>query len=56
LFETNEGWNQFGGLELLSTDNHRGSGCNICFNEGHTSFEKGKFGELKWKPDEVQEE
>lgn len=56
LFETNEGWNQFGGLGLLSTNNHRGNGCNICFNNGITSFKKGGFPKLKWKPDEVQEE
>ncbi len=56
LFETNKGWNQFGGLELLSTDNHSGHGCNICFNDGHTSFEQGDFTKLKWKPDEDQEE
>lgn len=56
LFETNKGWNQFGGLELLSTDNHKGKGCNICFNNGQTSFEKGMFPKLKWKPDEAQQE
>lgn len=54
LFETDEGWNQFGGLELLSTNNHIGHGCNICFNYGHTSFKKGKFATLKWKPEENQ--
>ena len=52
LFETNKGWNQFGGLELLSIDNHEGKGCYICFKNGKTSFEKGKFAKLKWKPDE----
>ncbi|MHC4692284.1 MAG: hypothetical protein ACYS67_06055 [Planctomycetota bacterium] len=56
LFETNKGWNQFGGLELLSTNNHRGNGSIICFNDSHTSFEKGEFSKLKWKPEEVQKD
>ena len=50
LFETIGGWNQFGGVELLSTDNHKGEGCNISYNDNHVSFErKGAFSELKWK-------
>jgi prepilin-type processing-associated H-X9-DG protein len=35
LFETAGGWNQFGGVELLTFDNHEGEVCNILFNDGH---------------------
>ncbi len=50
LFETKDGWNQFGGPELLTTENHEGKGCNILFNEGNVKFIKtGEIGKLKWK-------
>jgi len=63
LFETKGGWNQFGGPELLSTENHpyvrdwfwgyRVTGCNILFNDGHFEFvPKKRFHELKWKVEE----
>ena len=49
LFETKGGWNQFGGAELLTTENHNGDGCNILFNDGSVSFEKtGGLDELMW--------
>jgi len=49
LFETNGGWNQFGGPELLTIENHRGNGCNVLFNNGHVEFIwKEQIGELKW--------
>lgn len=49
LFETRLGWNQCGGPEILSTDNHRGEGCNILFNDGHVEFVKIKdINNLKW--------
>ena len=49
LFETKGGWNQCGGPEILSTDNHRGEGCNILFNDGHVEFVKIKdINNLKW--------
>ncbi len=38
LFESKPGWNQSGGPELLTTENHRGDGCNILFCDGHTDF------------------
>ena len=38
LFETKGGWNQYGGAELLTFDNHNGEGCNILFNDTHVSF------------------
>lgn len=42
LFETKDGWNQFGGPELMSFDNHYRKGCNVLFNDGHTEFIKPK--------------
>lgn len=47
LFETTLGWNKHGGAELLTFDNHDGSGCNIVFNDGHATFERRPL-ELKW--------
>jgi len=50
LFETEGGWNQFGGPEILTFENHKGKGCNILFNDGHVDFVKPKqLGELKWE-------
>jgi prepilin-type processing-associated H-X9-DG protein len=49
LFETKPGWNQFGGSEILSTENHRGVGCNIVFVDGHVEFVKKEgLNGLKW--------
>jgi prepilin-type processing-associated H-X9-DG protein len=53
LFETKDGWNQFGGSELLTTENHKGKGCNILFNDGHVEFVKSaEIGKLKWKAEQ----
>lgn len=52
LFETQPGWNQAGGPEVLTTDNHQGEGCNVLFVDLHVEFvtEQGlKY--LRWKPD-----
>ncbi len=51
LFETTAGWNQFGGPEIMTTENHRGDGCNIVFNDCyHVEFvPKERFGELIWE-------
>jgi prepilin-type processing-associated H-X9-DG protein len=49
LFESKPGWNQSGGLELLTTDNHLGEGCNIAFCDGHVVFIKTEdIKALKW--------
>lgn len=49
LFETNGGWNQYGGPELLTTKHHKGIGCNICFKDCHVRFiATEQLGELKW--------
>ncbi|MHC4478287.1 MAG: hypothetical protein ACYTEL_21830 [Planctomycetota bacterium] len=50
LFETKAGWNQFGGPEMLSTENHFGDGCSMLFNNGRVKRVKAKdIGKLKWK-------
>lgn len=42
-------WNQVGGPEILTADNHKGVGANILFNDGHVEFVKKKdFGKLNW--------
>lgn len=55
LFETKGGWNQFGGKELLTTENHKGDGCNVLFNDGDVKFVKPeRLGELKWDVEEAK--
>jgi competence protein ComGC len=50
LFETKGGWNQFGGPEILTFENHKGKGCNVLFNSGHVEFVKPEqVSKLKWK-------
>ncbi|MCH8119080.1 MAG: hypothetical protein IIC00_05055 [Planctomycetes bacterium] len=52
LFETHPGWNQSGGPEILTTDNHQGDGCNVLFIDSHVEFVKTKdLDDLKWKPE-----
>ncbi len=54
LFETKGGWNQFGGAELLTFENHRGKGCNVLFNDGHLEFIKPEdLGKLKWEEEKI---
>lgn len=49
LFETKGGWNQFGGPEILATENHKGEGCCVLFNDGQVEFVKPELiAELKW--------
>jgi prepilin-type processing-associated H-X9-DG protein len=49
LFETKPGWNQAGGPEMLTTDNHQGEGCNILFADNHVEFVKTRdLDKLKW--------
>jgi hypothetical protein len=43
-------WNQVGGPEILTTENHKGRGCNILFITGRVEFvEPERLGQLKWK-------
>jgi prepilin-type processing-associated H-X9-DG protein len=52
LFESGPGWNQSGGPELLTTDNHQGDGCNVVYCDGHVAFESKKsLPYLKWTAD-----
>lgn len=52
LFETYPGWNQVGGPEILTTENHEGKGCYVAFLDSHVEFIKAEdISKLKWKPD-----
>jgi prepilin-type processing-associated H-X9-DG protein len=52
LFESKSGWNQYGGPELLATENHRGRGCTILFCDGQVRFvNKKDIPTLKWTAD-----
>jgi hypothetical protein len=52
MFETHPGWNQVGGPEILTTENHQGDGCTVAFVDTHVEFVKARDIEyLKWKPD-----
>jgi len=43
-------WNQVGGPELLSVENHDFEGCNILFGDMHCKFEKtSNLSSLRWK-------
>jgi len=49
LFETHPGWNQSGGPEILTTENHQGDGCNVLFVDSHVEFVKTQdLNDLKW--------
>ena len=49
LFETKAGWNQSGGPEILSTENHWLSGCKVRFVDGPGEWVKAKnMGKLTW--------
>ncbi|MHC4156724.1 MAG: hypothetical protein ACYST6_17650 [Planctomycetota bacterium] len=52
LFESKPGWNVVGGPEILTTENHRGQGCNVAFVDTHVEFVKTEdLANLKWVPD-----
>lgn len=54
MFETEGGWNQYGGPELLTTENHGGKGCNVLFCDSHVEFVKfEEFEKLNWKDEDV---
>jgi len=49
LFETRGGWNQAGGAELLSFENHWGKGAHVMFADGRVEFVgPEEAGELDW--------
>ena len=42
-------WNQVGGPEDLTVDNHDGKGCNVLFGDGHVDWIKAEdIGKLRW--------
>ena len=50
LFETHAGWNQVGGMDILTTDHHQGEGCNVLFMDSHVEFVRAaRIPELRWK-------
>jgi len=53
LFETRGGWNQYGGAELLTLENHAAKRGHVLFNNGHIEFVKAdRIGDLRWKVEE----
>jgi len=54
LFETSQPvWNAVGGMELLSTGNHKGEGCNVLYVDGSTEFVRTEnIGTLRWTEEE----
>jgi hypothetical protein len=54
LFDTKGGWNQYGGPEILTTENHKDKGCNILFNDGYVRFvPSDELSLLKWKAEQA---
>jgi hypothetical protein len=50
LFEAGAGWNQFGGQELLATDNHRSKGSTVLFCDYSVRYVKPEeVGQLRWE-------
>jgi prepilin-type processing-associated H-X9-DG protein len=47
LFEARPGWNQSGGPEILTTENHPGDGCSVAFVDGSVRF-LIEFEDLRW--------
>lgn len=53
LFEAKGGWNQYGGPELLTLENHREMRCHVFFNDGQVRFVRAEeIAELNWKGEE----
>jgi hypothetical protein len=52
LFETKAGWNQHGGPELFTFDNHDPKGGCVLLNDGTVKFirTKEELAQLRWKP------
>ena len=47
-------WNQIGGPELLSLENHNGEGANFLFGDGHAEFVRAhRLTELQWNKDDT---
>ncbi len=49
-------WNQTGGPQLLTTENHKGEGCNVAFADGRVEFVKtDELSKLRWAVDEPKD-
>ena len=47
-------WNQCGGPEILTTENHKNEGCNVAFVDSRVRFVKTEeLGTLKWKVEDA---
>ncbi len=56
LFESVPGWNQFGGPELLVTENHEKPGCAVLFVDASVRFVKAdEVAKLRWGDGEIAE-
>ena len=52
LFEAKDDWNQSGGPEILTTENHYNEGCNVVFVDGHVQWIKAEnIDDLRWTSD-----
>jgi prepilin-type processing-associated H-X9-DG protein len=52
LFETQAGWNQVGGLDILTTEHHQDDGCNVLFVDSHVKYVKAsEIPRLRWTGD-----
>lgn len=50
MFEAKPGWNQAGGIELLTTEYHQDRGCHIMFaNLTATFVKKEDLSSLRWE-------
>ncbi|MFB0552918.1 MAG: hypothetical protein ACETWQ_06330 [Phycisphaerae bacterium] len=50
-------WNQVGGPELLTMENHKGEGCNVVFGDWHVEYMRAeRIGELKWDTEKQSSE
>jgi len=55
IFEADGGRNAVGGPEMLTTERHKGEGCNVGFTNGYVEFVKTEdLGSLKWAAGEVK--
>jgi len=50
LLECRDGWNRFGGAEILTMRHQRGKSCNVLFVNGHVEFiEAERIPLLRWE-------
>jgi len=53
MFECQPGWNQVGGPELITTENHQGEGCNVMHVDGSVIFVRTEnLDTLQWTADD----